>query len=60
MIYMLIFTAMVSGYHERSIVHTETPYPTIEACHVAYEINKQQVFQLDSFATVAGTCLKVK
>jgi hypothetical protein len=60
MIYMLIFTALVSGYREPSIIHTETSYPTVEACHKAYEIDAQQAFQMDVNARVAGTCLSVK
>ena len=60
MSYILIFTALVYGYREPSMVHTETRYPTIEACHQAYEIDKQQVASMDVNARFTGTCLAVK
>jgi hypothetical protein len=60
MIYMLIFTALVSGYREPVATHTETPYPTIEACHKAYEIDKQQAFLMNENVILSGTCLAVK
>jgi hypothetical protein len=59
-IYMLIFTVTVNGYHEVSIAHTETPCPTLQACHKAYDIDNEQIAQTSVNATVSGTCLKVQ
>lgn len=58
MIYTLILTMAVSGYHENSVSHFEHDYSTQAECHQAYEIARAQ---LESIAartpSIAGTCL---
>ena len=57
--YVLILTAMVTNNHEH-VIHTETIYPTEQACHEAYQIDLTQFRSLSDAVLSQGTCLKVE
>lgn len=57
--YVLILTAIVTSNHEH-VVHTETTYPTEQACHQAYQIDLAQFKSMSYQISVQGTCLKVE
>lgn len=58
MIYTLILTMLVSGYHENTVSHFEHDYSTQAECHQAYEIARAQFESIaDRTSRIAGTCL---
>lgn len=58
LIYVLIFTAIIPGGGGNvAVTHTETVYPTLQACRQAYSIDQEQMDGQD--AHLRGTCLAV-
>ncbi len=58
MIYTLVLTMLVSGYHENSVSHVEHDYSTQAECHQAYQIARAQLELMSDWKPrIAGTCL---
>jgi len=63
MTFTLIFTVILytNTSYEKTPVHIEHDYPTLQACHQAYQIAREQFSGGDPrlmVERIAGTCLK--